>query len=410
MTDWRTVNAPYGFQQLATKLGVSTDDLAQNPHLVAAAVAQMEDPKGANHVAESFMDMVDRNGGGTQGLMKTLPAYDTMTMENGRTIGSLARGGRNMTIANINTQALQPTYQHLQDVASGKSDRVLPEGYTQNFSPAAARVQPHSPGSWQYYQDPKGNSIYAPTWASKAILGGNYTTTPGGEYMVPDNNNGDFKVSWSKPQGDPQGQTNVAANGAINSVNPNSMVATNNSSIATAPDPVQVASAAPAAPTAPAQSSDVGKSLISSVTGLNLSSPSSFFGSLAGAPEAATAAAPVAAAAAPALAGAAAPAVASAIGPAATAALGPAGMVVGALMGGGGDYAKQAAKGDAAAGQAAGGAMASSMQAAPKPHLALDPRITALMQKLASNGMGTNQTQGLGDDQGSQNFFGSLAG
>ncbi|MBS0243560.1 MAG: hypothetical protein JSS20_15395 [Proteobacteria bacterium] len=196
---WRESAAPYGFAQLAAKLGMTTDQLSQRPDLVAAAVAQMEDPKGARHVAESFMDMVDRNGGGAKGLMATIPHYDTMTMATPTTIGSLASGQRNSTIAGLNTSAMAPTVQHLADVTSGRTARVLPEGYTQNFSPAAALVQPIRPGSWNYYSDPNGKKIFAPTWAGDAIAAGKYTTTPSGEYLVPDQGQKPFDVAWSRP-------------------------------------------------------------------------------------------------------------------------------------------------------------------------------------------------------------------
>lgn len=198
-TSWRSANAPYGLQQLADHLGVSVDDLIANPQVIAASVAHMEDPRGANHVAESFMDMVDRNGGGQQGILKTVAGYDTMTMANGRHIGSLANGDQNATINGLNVMSIQPTLEHLRGVMSGETPRILPEGYTQNFSPAAARVQPIRPGSWNYYKAPDGKSVYAPTWAAPAIQGGQYVTTPSGEYMVPDASQKPFQVSWSKP-------------------------------------------------------------------------------------------------------------------------------------------------------------------------------------------------------------------
>ncbi len=196
---WRDTNAPYGLQQLANQLGMTTDQLVANPKIVAAAVGQMEDPKGSKHVAESFMDMYDRNGGGAQGLMKTVAGYDTMTMATPTRIGSLAGGDSNAAIRNLNTSAIVPTVQHLDAVQAGTDQRVLPEGYTQNFSPAAAKVQPISPGSWATYIDPNGKNVYAPTWASNAIQSGKYATTPSGEYMVPDNSQKPFDVAWSKP-------------------------------------------------------------------------------------------------------------------------------------------------------------------------------------------------------------------
>lgn len=197
---WRERAAPYGMQQLADRLGVSVDELYAHPEIVAAAVAQMEDPKGANHVAESFMDSVDRFGGGKAGLDKTVAGYDTMTMATPRVIGNLSSGQRNQTIANLNVSRLAPTIQHIEDVQNGSAARVIPEGSTQNFSPAAAAFQPISPGSWQYYSDPSGKRVYAPTWASDAIRSGQYTISPGGEYFVKDNNQQPFKVSWSQPQ------------------------------------------------------------------------------------------------------------------------------------------------------------------------------------------------------------------
>lgn len=188
---WRARAAPYGLSQLADKLGMTVDQLKERPEIVAAAVGQMEHPKGAKYVAESFMDRLERNGGD---LLKTAADYDTLTMTSPTTIGRA--GDRISTIANLNVERMRPTLDHIEAVRSGAAPRVLPEGYTQNFSPAAARVQPIR--NWGDVRAPDGSTVFAPSWGRPAIAAGEYVNI-GGEYFVRDASDmgRPFKASWS---------------------------------------------------------------------------------------------------------------------------------------------------------------------------------------------------------------------
>ncbi len=199
---WRERAAPSGLQQLAAKLGLTPQALLERPDLIAAAVGQMEHAASPRHVAESFMDMVDRNGGGIQGVLKTLPHYDTLLMRNAREIGNLPGGEPNANIAGLDPRKLSATVQHLSDVMSGKASRVLPEGYTHNFSPSAGRVVQVNPAKWGAYRTPDGESVYAPHWAGDALRTGQFRNV-GGEYFVPDERDlgKPFKASWSTSAG-----------------------------------------------------------------------------------------------------------------------------------------------------------------------------------------------------------------
>lgn len=208
---WREQHAPHGLQQLAGRLGMTTDQLVSDPYAIAAYIGTAEGGSGtrAKAVAESFLDLVDVNGGGARGVLKSLPSYDTMTMRSPTTIGS--PGEVNSVIAGYDPAKGSPLYNHVKAISEGRGDRVLPEGYTQNYSPSAAAVQPTR--GWSTATAPDGTSIYSPSWAVDPVRKGQYVNF-GGEILVPGGPDHASKVAWSKAQPyGPDGLNDAGANG-----------------------------------------------------------------------------------------------------------------------------------------------------------------------------------------------------
>lgn len=191
---WRERSAPSGLDQLARRHGMTSDELLRHPELIAAYVGTAEGGSGprAKAVAESFLDLVDVNGGGPDGIRKTLPSYDTMTMATPTRIGM--PGEPNSVIRSYNPAKGQGIVDHVNGVMGGKTERLLPAGYTQNFSPSAARVQPTR--GWTYAKTPDGKTIYSPSWGVGPVSRGEYKDF-GGEILVPGGPDHATKVKWS---------------------------------------------------------------------------------------------------------------------------------------------------------------------------------------------------------------------
>lgn len=193
---WRQRHAPAGLEQLAGRMGVSVDDLISNPRLIAAYIGTAEGGSGprARAIAEGFLDRVDIYGGGREGVMKSIPHYDTMTMKTPTAIG--APGDPNSVIQRYDPARGQHIVEHLGAVAEGKGERIVPAGYVGNYSPSAAAVQPINPNKWGNVQTPDGRTIYSPTWAHDAVKRGEYRDF-NGEILVPQDPTHAGKVRWA---------------------------------------------------------------------------------------------------------------------------------------------------------------------------------------------------------------------
>lgn len=193
---WRGKNAPYGLQQLADRYSMAPEQLVANPKLIAAYIGIAEGGSGerAKAIAEGFMDRVDVYGGGIEGVMKTLPHYDTITMRTRTVIGGA--GDPNQVIAGFSPDKAADIVAHIEQVAAGGGERLVPAGFVGNFSPSAARVQPIRQSEWANVKSPDGRTIYAPRWAWDAVRKGNYRDFDG-EILVPQDERHGSRVSWS---------------------------------------------------------------------------------------------------------------------------------------------------------------------------------------------------------------------
>lgn len=89
--NWRERNAVSAVDGLSNALGMKREEFLANPAMVAATVGRMigKTDQQAELEAKSFLDRVDKNGGGIEGVLKTIPQYDELVK--GASSGSAKR-------------------------------------------------------------------------------------------------------------------------------------------------------------------------------------------------------------------------------------------------------------------------------------------------------------------------------